>query len=54
MPQTLKTPRLARLELVTYLEEMYEKKEISERVYNRLRKEQADRLAAVLEQIQNL
>lgn len=50
----LEKTRLARLELVTHLEEMYEKKEISERVYNRLRKEQADRLAAVLEQIQNL
>jgi hypothetical protein len=49
----LEKTRLARLELVTRLEEMYEKKEISERVYNRLRKEQADRLAAVLERIQN-
>lgn len=43
--------RIARLEMVTRLEEMYEKKEISERVYNRLRKEQTDRLTAVLERI---
>ena len=49
----LEKTRLARLELVTHLEDMYKKKEISERVYNRLRKEQADRLAAVLERIQN-
>ena len=44
--------RIARLEMVTQLEEMHEKKEISERVYNRLRKEQTDRLTAVLERIQ--
>ena len=43
--------RIARLEMVTRLEALYEKREISERVYKRLRKEQADRLAAVLEQI---
>ena len=49
----LENARLARLEMITRLEAMYEKKEISERVYNRLRKEQADRLAAVLERIQN-
>ncbi len=43
--------RIARLEMVTRLEELYEKHEISERVYKRLRKEQADRLAAVLERM---
>ncbi len=43
--------RLARLEMISRLEALYEKSEISERVYNRLRKEQADRLAAVLTQI---
>lgn len=41
--------RIARLEMVTRLDEMYEKKEISERVYNRLRKEQVDRLNPILE-----
>ena len=40
--------RIARLEMITRLEELHEKREISDRVYNRLRKEQADRLAAVL------
>ena len=40
--------RIARLEMVTRLEELYEKREISDRVYKRLRKEQADRLAVVL------
>ena len=41
--------RIARLEMVTRLDKMYEKKEISERVYNRLRKEQVDRLTPILE-----
>ena len=43
--------RIARLEMVTRLDEMYEKKEISERVYNRLHKEQLDRLTLILEKI---
>ena len=43
--------RVARLEMISRLEALYEKREISERVYNRLRKEQADRLASVLTQI---
>lgn len=43
--------RIARLEMISRLEAMYEKREISERVYNRLRKEQADRLASVLTQV---
>ena len=47
----LERTRIARLEMITRLEELYEKREISERVYNRLRKEQADRLASVLAQI---
>lgn len=47
----LERTRIARLEMITRLEELYEKHEISERVYNRLRKEQADRLASVLTQI---
>ena len=47
----LERTRVARLEVITRLEELYEKREISDRVYNRLRKEQADRLAAVLARI---
>ena len=44
----LERTRVARLEMITRLEELYEKREISDRIYKRLRKEQADRLAAVL------
>ena len=45
----LDSARIARFEMVTRLDEMYKKKEISERVYNRLRKEQVDRLTPILE-----
>lgn len=44
----LERTRVARLEMITHLEELHEKREISDRVYKRLRKEQMDRLAAVL------
>ena len=44
----LERTRVARLEIITRLEELHEKREVSDRVYKRLRKEQADRLAAVL------
>ena len=44
----LERTRVARLEMITRLEELHEKREISDRVYKRLRKEQADRLASVL------
>ena len=47
----LERTRVARLEMITRLEELHEKREISDRVYKRLRKEQADRLAAVLARI---
>ncbi len=47
----LERTKIARLELISRLDDMYEKKEISERVHHRLRKEQADRLAAVLERM---
>ena len=47
----LERARIARLEMITRLEELHEKREISDRVYKRLRKEQADRLAAVLERM---
>lgn len=42
--------RTTRLEFITRLDEMHEKQDISERVYNRLRKEQAERLADILDQ----
>jgi len=42
--------RVARLEFITYLDEMHEKQEISERVYNRLRREQTERLTELLAQ----
>ena len=44
----LERTRVARLEMITRLEELHEKREISDRVYKRLRKEQTDRLATVL------
>ena len=43
--------RVARLEMIGRLEALHEKREISDRVYKRLRKEQTDRLAAVLERL---
>ena len=45
----LDSARIARFEMVTRLDEMYKKKEITERVYNRLRKEQVERLNPILE-----
>ena len=47
----LERTRIARLEMITRLEALHEKREISDRVYERLRKEQVDRLAAVLARI---
>ena len=47
----LERTRVARLEIITRLDALYETREISERVYNRLRKEQVDRLESVLAQI---
>ena len=41
--------RIGRLEMITHLDKMCEKKEISEKVYNHLRKEQVDRLENILE-----
>ena len=41
--------RMARLEFITYLDDKYEKQEISERVYKRLRREQTERLTTLLE-----
>lgn len=46
----LENTRNTRLELITMLDAMHEKNEISERVYNRLRKEQTDRLSEILDQ----
>ncbi len=47
----LERAKSARLELISRLDDMYEKKDIPERVYHRLRKEQADRLAALLNRV---
>ena len=41
--------RTARLEFITHLDDKYEKQEISERVYKRLRREQTERLTTLLE-----
>ncbi len=46
----LENTRNTRLELITMLDTMHEKEDISERVYNRLRKEQTDRLSEILDQ----
>lgn len=45
----LDNARTTRLEYIAILDTMHEKKEISERVYNRLRKEQTDRLSEILD-----
>ena len=42
--------RIARLEFITYLDDKYEKEQISERVYKRLRREQTERLTTLLAQ----
>ena len=47
----LERVKIARLELISRLDEMYEKQDIPERVYHQLRKEQADRLAALLNRV---
>ena len=46
----LEHARISRLEFIAQLDEMHEKQEISERVYNRLRKEQTSRLTEILDQ----
>ncbi len=46
----LEDARTSRLEFITQLDTMHEKQEISERVYNRLRNEQTDRLTEILDQ----
>ena len=46
----LKHSRTTRLEFVALLDTMHENKDISERVYNRLRKEQTERLTEILDQ----
>ena len=42
--------RVARLEFITHLDDKHEKQEISERVYNRLRREQTERLTTLLDE----
>ncbi len=46
----LEHARTARLEFITRLDEVQERQDISERVYNRLRKEQTERLTEILDQ----
>ena len=46
----LEHTRTARLEFITLLDEVQERQNISERVYNRLRKEQTERLTEILDQ----
>lgn len=46
----LEHARTARLEFITQLDEAHEKQDISERVYNRFRKEQTERLTEILDQ----
>lgn len=45
----LDNARTTRLEYIAIIDTLHEKKEISERVYNRLRKEQTDRLTEILD-----
>ena len=49
-PDDIEHVRVARLEFITNLDDKYEKREISERVYNRLRREQTERLTTLLAQ----
>jgi len=49
-PDDIEHVRIARLEFITYLDDKYEKQEISARVYNRLRREQTERLTTLLAQ----
>ena len=48
----LEHARTTRLEFITLLDKAHEKQEISERVYNRLRKEQTERLTEIINQRQ--
>ena len=47
----LEQAKTARLELISHLDAIHETEHISEKVYNRLRKEQTEKLSAVLKQI---
>ena len=49
-PEDLEHARVARLEFITYLDDKYERQEISALVYKRLRREQTERLTTLLEQ----
>lgn len=49
-PEDHEHVRVARLEFITHLDDKYEKQEISERVYKRLRREQTERLTTLLEE----
>ncbi|MEC9256994.1 MAG: hypothetical protein VX541_00765, partial [Candidatus Poribacteria bacterium] len=47
----LEQAKTARLELISHLDAIHETEQISEKVYNRLRKEQTEKLSAALKQI---
>ena len=47
--EDLEHARTTRLEFITRLDELHENKDISDRVYNRLRKEQTERLTEILD-----
>ena len=47
----LEQAKTARLELISHLDAIHEKQQISEKVYNRLRKEQTEKLSTVLKQV---
>jgi len=47
----LEQAKTARLELISHLDAIHETEQISEKVYNRLRKEQTEKLSTVLKQI---
>ncbi|MYC74896.1 carboxypeptidase regulatory-like domain-containing protein [Candidatus Poribacteria bacterium] len=49
-PEDHEHVRVVRLEFITHLDDKYEKQEISERVYKRLRREQTERLTTLLEE----
>ncbi len=48
----LETTKKVRLEVIAHLDEMQQKREMSDRVHKRIRREQVERLSATLAQIQ--
>ena len=48
----LEAIKKVRLEFIAHLDEMHQKREMSDRVHKRIRREQVERLSATLAQIQ--